>query len=37
MDGFQMLLMVIVVNAAVLGVALLTVYQLNNAVKACGR
>jgi hypothetical protein len=37
MEGLQMLLLVIVVNAVVLGVGLLTVYQLNNAVKASGR
>jgi len=37
MNGFQMLLLVIVVNAFVLGVGLLAVYQFNNAVKPCGR
>jgi hypothetical protein len=37
MEGFQMLLLVVAVNAGVLGVGLLTVYQLNSAVKASGR
>jgi hypothetical protein len=37
MNGFQMLLMVLAVNAGVLGVGLLVVYQFNKAVSPCGR
>ncbi len=37
MNGFQMLLLVIVVNAGVLGIGLLAVYQFNKAVKPSGR
>jgi len=37
MNGFQMLLLVIAVNACVLGVGLLAVYQFNKAVRPCGR
>jgi hypothetical protein len=37
MNGFQMFLLVIVVNACVLGVGLLAVYQFNKAVSGCGR
>jgi hypothetical protein len=34
---FQMLLAVIAVNASVLGVAFLALYQFNKAVSGCGR
>jgi len=37
MAGFQTLLAVIVVNAGVLGIALLALYQFNKAVSGCGR
>ena len=37
MNGFQVLLMVVVVNAAVLGVALFTIYRFNKAVSQSGR
>jgi len=37
MNGFQMLLMVIAVNACVLGVAFFVLYQFNKAVSRCGR
>jgi hypothetical protein len=37
MIGFQMLVVVIAVNACVLGVALLAAYQLNKAVSRSGR
>jgi hypothetical protein len=37
MSGFQILLVVIAVNAGVLGVAFLALYQLNKAVSRCGR
>jgi hypothetical protein len=37
MSGVQILLAVIAVNACVLGVAFLALYQLNNAVSRCGR
>jgi hypothetical protein len=37
MSEFQLLLAVIVVNAGVLGVAFLALYQLNKAVRRCGR
>jgi len=37
MGGLQMLLMVIAVNAFVLGVAFLALYQSNKAVSQCGR
>jgi hypothetical protein len=37
MSGVQILLAVIAVNACVLGVAFLALYQLNKAVSRCGR
>lgn len=37
MNGFQELLLVIGVNACVLAVALLALYQFNKAVSGCGR
>jgi hypothetical protein len=37
MNGFQILLAVIAVNACVLGVAFLALYQLDKAVSRCGR
>jgi hypothetical protein len=37
MNGFHMLLMVIAVNACVLGVASFALYQFNKAVRRCGR
>jgi hypothetical protein len=37
MSGFQMLLVVIAVNACVLGVAFLALYQFNKSVRRCGR
>lgn len=37
MNGLQVLLMVIVVNACVLGVAFFTIYQFNKAVSQSGR
>jgi hypothetical protein len=37
MSGVQILLAVIAVNACVLGVAWLALYQLNKAVSRCGR
>jgi len=37
MSGLQLLLVVIAVNACVLGAAFLTLYQLNKAVSPCGR
>jgi hypothetical protein len=36
MSGFQLLLVVIVVNAGVLGVAFSALYQLDKAVRRCG-
>jgi len=37
MQGFQMLLTVIAVNACVLGVAFFALYLFNKAVRGCGR
>jgi hypothetical protein len=37
MSGFQTLLVVIAVNAVVLGIALLVLYQLNKSVGPSGR
>jgi len=37
MNGFQILLAAIAVNAGVLGIAFLALYQLNKAVSPCGR
>jgi hypothetical protein len=37
MNGLQIVLMVIVVNAVVLGVAFFAVYQFNKAVSQSGR
>jgi len=37
MSGLQIVLAVILVNGAVLAVALLAMYQLNNEVSRCGR
>ena len=37
MSGFQVFLMVVVVNAGVLGIALFTIYQFNKAVSRCDR
>jgi hypothetical protein len=37
MNGLQVLLMVIAVNAGVLGVAFLALYQFNKAVSQSGR
>jgi hypothetical protein len=37
MNGLQVVLMVIAVNACVLGVAFLAVYQFNKAVSLSGR
>jgi hypothetical protein len=36
-DGFQMLLAVVAVNACVLGIGFFAVYQFSNAVRQCGR
>ena len=37
MNGFQMLVVVVAVNAGVLGVAFLALYQFNKAVSQSGR
>ena len=37
MNGFQVLLMVVVVNAGVLGIALFAIYEFNKAVSQSGR
>ena len=37
MQGVQMLLAIIAVNAGVLGVAFFALYQFNKAVRGCGR
>jgi len=37
MDGFQELLIVVAVNACVLGAGIFLIYRLNRAVSACGR
>jgi|307.fasta_scaffold1745962_1 hypothetical protein len=37
MQGVQMLLAIIAVNASVLGVAFFALYQFNKAVRGCGR
>jgi hypothetical protein len=37
MNGLQVLLMVVAVNACVLGVAFFALYQFNKAVRPCGR
>ena len=37
MAGFQTLLVILAVNACVLGVAFFALYQFNKAVSGCGR
>ncbi len=37
MNGLHIFLMVLGVNACVLGIAFLAAYQLNKAVRLCGR